>query len=244
MMKNIFKFVLLIVAMIPVWLTIVALGATTTEKSVSEASLINTWKDKINSKLLLVRDRRIQVIELAPPFKDLFETSLTQTFELDLSDLKARGNSTIGLKILDTEGRLAQFKRVNCRLLIQEQVPVATRDLSRDSVIRVSDFKMEWRDASTFSSMVAKSNELVGKVIRNQVRQNDILLQAGLQNETIVARGDRVKISVVGKGLSLTATGIAQEAGVKGQSIKIQNPESRKELVGVVTDTREVEVRL
>ena len=243
-MKNIFKIILLVIAMIPVWLTIVAFGATETEKPFSESALMNVWKDKINSKLLLVRDRRIQVMELLPPFKDLSTVSMKQNFELDLSDVKAKANSTIGLKTLDAEGRLVQFKRINCRLLVQEQVPVASRDLARDSIVRASDFKMEWRDAATFSSMTAKSTELVGKVVRNQIHQNEIILQAALQNETMVSRGDRVKISVVGKGLTLSIMGIAQEAGAKGQFIKIQNPESRKELIGVITNTREVEVKL
>jgi flagella basal body P-ring formation protein FlgA len=249
MMKQFLKVILLVIAMVPVWLTIVALGepvapVATIMKEPSEEVLLRQWKDKINSQLLLTKDRRIQMLEILPPYKNLLTAQTDQNFELDLSEIRSRGNSVVGLRYLDEEGRLTAFYRVICRLLIQEQVAVATRDLARDSVIKAGDFKMDWRDASSFSSITAKANDLIGKVIRNQVRENDIIFEAGLQKENLINRGDRVKVSVVGRGLTLTTVGIAQEAGIRGQTIKIQNTDSKKDIIGVVTNSREVEVRL
>jgi flagella basal body P-ring formation protein FlgA len=60
----------------------------------------------------------------------------------------------------------------------------------------------------------------------------------------MISRGDRVKVKVVGTGILLTVVGQAQEAGAKGQTIKVINTDSHKEFLGVVTDAKEVEVRL
>lgn len=221
----------------PLWLTIAAFAGT--QKAPSDA-----WKTKLNAKLLELKDRKIQVTHMLSTSVELSDALLSQDFEADLSGISIRGNSEIGLKYFDAEGRLTKYIKLPVTLLVQYQVPVAARVLARGVPVQTGDFKMEWRDASAFSSAPARMEDLLGRVVRNQVREDDVVYESSLEIERLISKGDRVRVAVIADGLMLSTTGIAQEPGIKGQTIKVLNIDSKKEIFAVVTDTKSVEVRL
>ena len=238
-MAKTLKIFLLILAVLPLWLTIVTLGAPRSN-AISAA-----WKDRINSRLLDLEDRKIQILEILPTRENLSDEDLNQNFELDLSALQPRSFSILTLRFSDVENRLLKVIRLSVKASIQTEVYVATVDLNRDAIVNPSLVKSEWRDVASLKGTPVRLFDIQkGRILRMPIRQSEPLYSTHLSKEQLVSRGDQVRVSVVGQGIVLTITGVAQEAGSKGQTIRVMNTESRKEIFGVVTDLRAVEVQL
>lgn len=234
-MKPVLKILLLLLAIFPLWVTILAFG---------EESKLEVLKSKMNSELLKVTDRHLQVLEILSRDKALLAFDANAKFSIELSSVAPRGTSNLVLKSVDASGRLLQMVRVPVKLFVEDQVGVATRDLSRGEILSAEDFKVEWRDAGQLQTSVPSAEEIKGQMTRTYIRAGDVIYSSAIQHQAMVSRGDRVKVRVVGPGILLTVMGQALETGGKGQSIKVVNLESQKEFVGVITNSKEIEVRL
>lgn len=249
-MKQAIKIILLLLAVFPIWLTIVAMG---------EESRVEAIKAKINAELLRIStergvarsgmsqklsEKKFQVLEIQSRAKELQDLDLEGRSEIEISEIVPRGTSKIIFKNLDAEGRLVRMIRIPVRLFIEELAAVATHDISRGEIITTDDFKMEFRDASQFRGDIIHSQDLHQRVARSGIREGEVIYASALEKDSLVVRGDRVKVKVVGTGITLTVVGQALESGDRGQTIKVVNTDSRKEFLGIVIDSKEVEVRL
>jgi len=237
-MKGFLKIILLLAAMFPVWLTIVAMG--------EPKSSIDLWRDTLNSKLLEKNssDKKIQILEIGQlndQFKDAF---MNESFELSFPVLTARGVSKMELRFTDAEGRLKRLLSAPVKLSIQEQVYAVTKDLPKQTVVQASDLKEMWVESNQLTDRPLSRDQLVGRTLRGMVRAGSPVYSSQIEQPTLVKMGDRVRIIVTGNGISVTGTGIAKEAGSLGQTIRIMNPDSKRDVFGTVVSERRVEVKL
>lgn len=238
MKKEILKIILLLLAVTPVWWTIVALAST------PEVSLAEQWRSHLNKKLLNVEDRRIQILEIMPNNVALESRLLELPVQVDLSEIRERGVSNIKLHYRDEMGRLVRLIELPVRLYIERRVPVARQDLRQGQQIEASDVEWVWRDSSSVGNTQSHAEELIGAEVRSFVAKGSVIESARLQPRTLVRRGERVQVFVLGSGISVQGFGVAQESGVRGQTIRLLNPSSRKEIYGVITSAQTVEVRM
>jgi flagella basal body P-ring formation protein FlgA len=234
--NRLLKIFLIVLVVLPIWLTIVAFAGTD-EK-------LTSWKDKINAKLLSIKDRHIQISDLIAKPQDFDSNFESLPFELDLSQVRSNGISEIAVKFQSPEGALQKLVRIHAKLFIEDLVPVATRPLASGDTLQADDFRLVWKDASSFRGAPMNAKDLVGRTIRTPISSGEVIYEGRIQRAELVSRGERVRISVVSNGLRVSGVGIAEEAGSKGQTIKVINGDSRKELFGVVVDAQTVEVRL
>lgn len=232
-MKTWIKIALLILVVFPIWLTIVAFAAETTN-----------WREKLNEKLLEIKSKKIQIAELMVKPNELPEELANLKFDLDVSGVRDLGVSQLGIRFYDEKGLFVKAIRISAKLFIQEQVPVASRSLNAGDVVDESDLTWEWRDASQIRGSVPNRQEIAGRSVRMNISSGEVVYESRLVRNVLVNRGDRVRISITSGGLLVSAVGIAQEAGVKGQTIKVINQDSRKEIFATVTDSKAVEVKL
>ncbi len=230
------KIALLMLVLFPIWLTIVAFAG--------EDEANNFWKDKFNSQLLQYKNKRVQISDLNLKKDEIPESLADTAFDIDLSGIRDQGISPLSIKFFDKQGRLIKLVKVHAKLFIQEEVAVAVRVLSPGEIVSASDFAFEWRDSSTFRGILAAKDDIAGRPVRATIQTNEIIQDSKLQRNVLVNRGDRVRISVVSDGILISSLGIAQEPGTRGQTIRIINSESRKEIYATVTDSRSVELKL
>ncbi len=237
-MKAFFKLVLLLLAIFPVWLTIIAFA----NPSVPSAQ----WKDALNGKLVeqATDSKKIQVIELSTTSDVFRDEYLAEAFEIKISDPKSKGFSAVEVTFYDDGGKLKRVLRVPARLLIEGRVVVASKDLNRGQRIQSADLTVEWRDLSTISGSTVTQDELIGRLVRTPVKAGRAILALMLEVENLVKIGDRVRVLVSGNGLKISGFGIARQNGQKGETIRILNPDSKREIYGVVTAEQLVEVQL
>jgi flagella basal body P-ring formation protein FlgA len=237
-MKAFFKLVLLLLAIFPVWLTIIAFANPTVPSA--------QWKDAVNGKLVeqATESKKIQVIELSTTLDVFREEYLAEAFEVKISEPKSKGFSAVEVTFYDEGGKLKRVLRVPARLLIEGRVVVAAKDLNRSQRIQSSDLSLEWRDLASVTGNIAAQEDLIGRLLRTPVKAGRVIASSMLETENLVKMGDRVRVLVSGNGLKISGFGIARQNGQKGETIRILNPDSKREIYGVVMSEQLVEVQL
>ncbi len=84
--------------------------------------------------------------------------------------------------------------------------------------------------------------DAAGMVLRHDVPAGQVLTLADLTRPAMVARGAVVRMLLDSDGLSLSAQGIATEAGAHGERIRVENPLSHRVVLAEVTGPGEVRV--
>lgn len=236
MMRKLFKIFLLLLAVFPLWLTIVAMA--------SPSIPGDQWKLRLNEELLKIQDRKIQIVELLPTNADLPSEILNSKIQIDLSRININATSILGVKSLDEKGRLLHYVELPAKVLVQIKVAVAKRELKKGDRLSVSDIDWKWVDASTVARGPLTSFSSGEKEVSSYIPAGGIIYMRQLQAQTMIKRGDRLKIQVLGKGIKVSAVGIAQESGREGDTIRILNIDSKKEIYGRVRSSDEVEVHI
>ena|GEM_PF-5853533 len=237
-MGKVFKILLVVLAVFPLWLTIIAFGG--------DESSLTPWKARLNEALLKVHNPKVQITSILSNRANgkLTDKLLKEPVKIDLININPRGTSQLGLRYFDKKGRLTNLIYLNVHLFVQRQVSVATQDLPKGSSISKDDFKMKWMDASTLGRNPAEKSQIENREVRSFIGNGDVIYTAKVKTETLINKGDRVKVKVVGKGLSVSTIGVAQEDGTKGETIKILNLDSKREIYAVVIGAKRAEVRL
>ncbi len=103
----------------------------------------------------------------------------------------------------------------------------------------------EERDVSTLPDRVVfMRDEVVGQRVRRRVGAGT-LWRAGLLSEpTVVQRGQMVRLRFQRGPLRIAGLGKAREEGQVGELIRVQNVDSRREVMGRVRADGEVDVEL
>jgi len=124
-----------------------------------------------------------------------------------------------------------------------EEVVVTKHELSRGALIAEQDLHMRKRDISKAPENVCMHvDDAIGKRVRQNMRAETFLRSSMLETPPTIYKGDRVKI-VAGNGLLLvSAKGLAQTDGHMNQPIKVQNINSKRNIIGRVVDHSTVEV--
>jgi flagella basal body P-ring formation protein FlgA len=239
-MAKLIKITLLLLAVFPLWVTIVAFA--------EEDSRVEKWRSAINQYLLdnAEEKRRLQVTEILATneFAGLSDELLESQVKVDISKVNSRGISQIGLRYFDEEGRLVSHTYLKVKLFVQYSVPVAARDLARGVMLGYGDFEIKWIDAKMLRKGVAQPAQILGRQMRTFVPTGKVLYRTAVKTETLVNKGDRVSIHVRARGISISSFGVAQQNGSEGETIKIMSLDSKKEIYAVVTGPKTAEVKL
>jgi flagella basal body P-ring formation protein FlgA len=235
-MRKLFKILILIIAILPLWLTVIAMA--------SEEGHLETWRLKLNAELLRLKDQKIQLIEIFEMTGGLNDEDRKHEFRIDLSRVNPKGPSTLGLTIIDSKGRLLKYSEVKARLLVQWQVPVALASLKKGDRITDQSFEWKWVDASALSRSPVRTVSPAGKAVRAYIPANQVIYHHQIEDGQNVRRGARVKITAVSPGIRISTVGVARENGNLGDTIRVLNLDSKKELLGVITTNEDVEVYL
>ncbi len=222
------------ILVLPIWLTIVAFG--------EESALV--WKDFLNSELAKVTSRKIQVVEVSEKSIQSMIPTAGDHIEVDLQNIKAQGFSNLFVRILNSKNEIRNQMTIQARLSIQTLVPLSLRRFQKGDLISASDYKWEWREASQSTMDVLTDRDVDGRVARGVIVNGEMILPSKVESPTLVNRGDRVAVVILSNGLKVSGVGVAEQSGGRGQSIKVMNLDSKKEIIGVVSDQRVVEVRL
>lgn len=123
------------------------------------------------------------------------------------------------------------------------QVPVPSRRLFPDEIVQETDVSMielPLQRLGTFA--IQKADQLIGKQVRRMLVAGRPVPRQSVAPPRIVERGEKVKIILEHKGLSLVATGRAMNDAHLGQPLRVVNLSSNKTISAVAKGKGIVEV--
>lgn len=135
-----------------------------------------------------------------------------------------------------------QSMRVELEALAE--VAVAKEVLRRGTVLKPEHLEMRYQDISRLSDPVFSIEAAVGQLVKRSLRLGEPLQAQYVEVPAMIKRGERVVIEVNGSGLTLSAVGEARQDGRQGESIRVVNSSSSREVLTRVVAPGLVRVEL
>ncbi len=108
----------------------------------------------------------------------------------------------------------------------------------------VSYKKMMWSSLPT-STLAVNISSLLGKSARVQLIPGQAIAPEMVEEPAFVNNGDAIDLTVFsGPGVIIRSRGVARQSGKMGEPVKVEFPETKKTLTGMVAGKKSVEVRL
>ncbi|MBF0469893.1 MAG: flagellar basal body P-ring formation protein FlgA [Gammaproteobacteria bacterium] len=152
------------------------------------------------------------------------------------------GMITVGVKC---EGGKPWSVYVRSTIVRYQEVIVATRNLSRGEIVSAADLQLQRRDTALlrggFFTLPAAA---IGQEVKRTVRADTVISHNMLQPPLVIKKGDRVTISAQTTGVKVTMTGKSLMNGAIGETIRVMNLSSKREISAVVTGQGAVEVMM
>lgn len=132
--------------------------------------------------------------------------------------------------------RLPIFGRAQAVL----RVPALRLPVTPDEVITAADLTRVQVHAQVPPAGLAEPADIVDAQARRRLAAHRMLTERAPGPPLLVRRGRPVELIYARPGLYVTTLGVAQENGALGDLVRVVNPESRRELQGVVSGPDEV----
>ena len=163
-------------------------------------------------------------------------------YEVIPSDPRILGSQRFTL-IFRVDGQVEQNLALRVELEALAPVVVAAGDLARGVVLSAQDLNVVEMDLVGLKNPCFDPAELIGQKVKRSMRLGTPVDRSMVDFPPMIRRGDRVTITLRKGGLELNATGEARQDGKEGESIRIRNSSSRKEILCrvIAPGTAEVE---
>ncbi|MBN1493724.1 MAG: flagellar basal body P-ring formation protein FlgA [Candidatus Omnitrophica bacterium] len=146
---------------------------------------------------------------------------------------------------LYAEERMIKRSSFNFSLELLQDVVVPTRFIRKDEVINEEDVTVEQRFIAAYDRTYAMSvDKVVGCLATKELVEANIVSEKDICLRTIVERGEAVECLLADKNMNMRLSLQACENGVKGDIIRLYNPETEKTVRGVIIGDSRVELMI
>ncbi|NNL66228.1 MAG: flagellar basal body P-ring formation protein FlgA [Myxococcales bacterium] len=154
------------------------------------------------------------------------------------------GNVPITISVF-VDGREAKRGVVTTRVRADRKVYLVGRPMRGGALVHRDDLRVEVRDVSDIpSGAVLDPEDIVGHRTTRALGSGLVWQKNHLRVPQLVSRGQIVRLNFRTGALAIEGRGKAREDGRPGDRIRVVNVDSRREIVGTVTATGEVDVAL
>lgn len=129
------------------------------------------------------------------------------------------------------------------RLKLVADVVVTTKRMARHQVVNAEDLKVVRLDISQMAEdFLREPAPAVGQRLKRSMQAGAPLFADLLEPKPLVKRGDRVLIEAKSGVITVTVPGEVRNAGARGDSVRVKNLMSRREVYAEVIDETTVRV--
>ncbi|MGE3385756.1 MAG: flagellar basal body P-ring formation chaperone FlgA, partial [Bdellovibrionales bacterium] len=179
---------------------------------------------------------RIELSELSMPKVEPWVAGTE--WQLRMPAQPARGTFTVAIEMRNASGLRTVWLRG--RATHYKLSPVAKRQINIGDRIQPEDYSLSEREITFARDAVPDAIDLIGRRARMGIAANDILFAGMLERERALKRGDQVKLALGEGDWEVAMTGIAEQDGFIGDTVKIRNPKSNQVVVATVIGRGEV----
>ncbi len=152
------------------------------------------------------------------------------------------GHSSLGVRC---RGSKMWKIHVPINIIRYAGVLVVKQNLPRGTILQASDVETRRLDISRFSNgYFTDKSEILGKLLKRNLRRGDILTNGMLDVRKLVKRGEIVTIMASSSTLAIRVKGQALMDGRKGDIIRVKNHSSKREIQAIVVATGMVKVSM
>jgi flagella basal body P-ring formation protein FlgA len=120
---------------------------------------------------------------------------------------------------------------------------VASRQIEYGSVIQDSDLILQKKEITQSSHLAARNiNEIAGKIAKRTLIANQPVSSDQVEKIPLIKSGQMVTIVAENEVLKITVSGKARSSGAEGDTIRVQNLSSQKEIPARVISASTVQV--
>lgn len=158
-------------------------------------------------------------------------------------DLVSLDNLNLKLDFL-INGKLEKsyWAKVNARA--HAQVVAAAREIPFGRKIGPADIESRQQDLTRLEDYFSDPASLVGFVAKRTIQPGQIISRRDLRQATLVHRSDIVTVLARGSSFVVSAVGRARDSGAMGDTVEVENLDSKKVLSATVIGEKKVEVSL
>lgn len=133
--------------------------------------------------------------------------------------------------ITRVDGEVVANQSIGVVLKARARVAVMAADMRRGETLASADLVLQQREISHLAEPFFSLDELLGKRLRQAVRLGQPLQRRQVEFPPLIRRGSRVIIRAQNHGLLLTASGEARQDGELGDTIRVRNNGSQREVL-------------
>jgi len=142
------------------------------------------------------------------------------------------------------DDQIVSNQSIRVEIEAMAEIAVAKEGLRRGTMLTDNLMEMRYQDISRLSEPIFARADAVGKIVKRTVRLGQPLQGQQVEYPPLVKRGERVVIEVHQAGMTLSAVGEARQDGREGESIKVLNTGSSREVISRVVAPGLVRVEL
>ncbi len=146
----------------------------------------------------------------------------------------ANGAGICSLELEQNGGRTRSvqvpFKVFTKRKIFMMRYPGKQGDIIRKGDISVKEIHLTGRN----SEYPATAEDIIGRVLKRDIAANTVITRQVLEDQIALQRGDMVNIVLEGKGLLVRTKGKAIDKGRIGDTVRVKNVASGREVMGKV----------
>ncbi len=209
-----------------------ALQNLSTIRQEAEKFLVERYQSEKNEQL---------IIKLGTWDKRLKLSACHQPISFSLQDTAGPGgNVTLDCRCLDQNGWAIHLP---AQVDIFRALPVASRNLSRGTVVDMSDIGMEVRNISPLGDSLELDNSAIaGKALKRSMNAGDAFKTTLLDQPKTISRGELVSITTKSGSIQVVMQGVAMTDGKLGQQIRVKNSQSERIINAKVVGQAAVEI--
>lgn len=140
------------------------------------------------------------------------------------------------------DGRLVRNVNVRGELDATAPVVTAARDLDRGTRLGKGDLELREKDITRSGEVFTSVDEAAGKRVKRGIDSGDIVERRKVARPILVKRGEVVTMEASKGSMLITAKGVARSKGKEGETIKVRNTGSQKEILCEVVGSGRVQV--
>jgi len=89
---------------------------------------------------------------------------------------------------------------------------------------------------------ISDERDIVGHRLIRNIDKGETLLTHMIQKVPLVKNGDRILIIVQKGSLRVTAPGVVRQNGFKNETVRVENLQSNKIILGTVLDSKTIQI--
>jgi flagella basal body P-ring formation protein FlgA len=164
-------------------------------------------------------------------------TNISATVGVQNLQYDPTGQRFAATLIVPADGPTALQRHVSGSIYETIDIPVLNHAVGAGTTVQDAD--LQWVSVRTdrlIGNVITDANQMVGMTTKRPLRTGQMLRGSDLVMTPAVRKNSLVTLALQSGQMNLTVTGKAMEDAAIGQSIRVVNINSKKELMGIVRD--------